>query len=176
MPLQPIDMLRRLASGVTPDGRRAKRASAPFESRSFADLLTESSRPVRPTGRAILEHAELDEEFELDEDERERLSFALDRAEAQFMESLLAISSAGVLVVDVNERTIRRAEDAPDDELFTGIDGAVVIGGLNPKETDTAERAEHMARRLRTLGSASLLRVLSQEPTERDTPAANAAH
>ena len=171
MSLQPIDMLRRLASGVTPDSRRTRRASAPFESRSFADLMIESAKPVCPSGRPVRNGPDLDEDFELSDEERERLSLALDRAEAQFMESLLAVTSEGVLVVDVEERTIRRAEDAPGDELFSGIDGAVVVGGLGGGDSDERADAEGVARGLRTLGSASLVRVLAQRDAKRDTPA-----
>jgi len=161
--LQPIDMLRRLAAGVTPDGKRARRSNAPFETRSFADLLLESSRPVRASGRPV--RTDQDVEIELDDDEMEKLALALDRAEAQFMGSLLAISSSGVLIVDVAERTIRSADDAPGDELVTGIDGAVVLGGLGDDSAGDREVAEAVARGLRTLGNASPVRLIASGAT-----------
>jgi len=167
MSLQPIDMLKRLASGVTPDGKRARRSNAPFETQSFADLLLESSRPVRATGRLVFTDPGL--ELELDDEEMDKLALALDRAEAQYMESLLAITSEGMLIVDVAERTIRSADDAPGEDLVSGIDGAVVLGGLKDDSDDDRETSEAVARNLRTLGSASPVRFIAQMATKRDT-------
>jgi len=163
LPVPTIDMLRRLASGITPDGLRPRKASKPFESLSFTELFADASRPVRASGRPV--HSAADIETEFDDELLEKIGFALDRAEAQGLENILAITGSGVLMVDVHERTIRSAEAAPGEDLLTGIDGAVVLGGIRSDgeaESDAGPTSEEVARGLRRLGSASLMRVLAQ--------------
>ena len=100
--------------------------------------------------------------MELDDETREAVSFALDRAEAKSIGRLLAVTGAGVLVLDVPTRTVRSAESAPDEEVMGGIDGAVVLGGLSDGSQSRGATSDEMARGLRRLSSASLVRVLAQ--------------
>lgn len=160
MALHTVDMIRRLASGVRPDGGRVKKGDRPFESRSFAELLGDTSRDVRPSGRPV--HVAPDVELELEDEQEERLAFALDRAEARFVERLMAVTSQGVMVLDVLTRTVRSVDENPDDEVMAGIDGAVVLGGLGNNENERGPSSEELARGLRRVGSASLVRVLAQ--------------
>ncbi len=160
MALHSIDMFRRLGSGVRPDGARPKPGTRPFESLSFSQMLSGLGGESRPSGRPV--HLPDEIELDLDDETREAVSFALDRAEAKNIERLLAVTGAGVLVLDVPTRTVRSAESAPDDEVMSGIDGAVVLGGLAEGSEPRGATSEEMARGLRRLGSASLVRVLAQ--------------
>ena len=166
MSLHTIDMIRRLASGVRPDGGRASRGKQPFEARSFSELLGDTAHDVRPSGRPL--HVGSDVDAELDEDLRDRLGFALDRAEAQFVERLMAVTDAGVMVLDVPARTVRSVDPSPDDGVMAGLDGAVVLGGLGGGGGDNGASAEELARGLRRVGSASLSRVLAAQEREKD--------
>jgi len=166
MSLHTIDMIRRLASGVRPDGGRASRGRRPFEALSFAELLGESARDVRPSGRPLRLGPGV--EAELDDDLRDRLGLALDRAEAQFVERLMAVTDAGVMVLDVRERTVRSVESSPGDGVTAGIDGAVVLGGPGGGSEEAGASAEELARGLRRVGSASLSRVLAAHERQKD--------
>ena len=160
MALHTVDMIRRLASGVRPDGGRPSKGTRPFETLGFDALLMDAARDVRPTGRPV--HLGAGLEFDLNEEEASGLSLALDRAEAKGVEQLLALTARGVMVLDVHERTIRSLDDASDDDVRTGIDGAVVLGGIGGGDEPKGASAEDLARGLRRYGSASLVRVLAQ--------------
>ncbi|MCA9293667.1 MAG: hypothetical protein KDA20_07630 [Phycisphaerales bacterium] len=100
MPIAPIDMLRRLGSGVRPGG------SARAESGRFAELAWKSRR--RDAGRRVKLAPALTN-VSLSEARLEQISIAADAAEASGARTLLALDAVGVYHIDLVTRTIDRA-------------------------------------------------------------------
>lgn len=119
------DLLRKLASGVQPDGTHRTSAPEAIERERFEGLLARirggglgSGRPVRLSGDASID---------FNEEQMSRLSDATDAAQAAGFERLLAYIDEHVLRVDVAQREARPVESRANGGLLTGFDAAVVI-------------------------------------------------
>jgi len=125
--MNPADMLRRLAGGVRPVAQQATwppDAPPAAGSPSFESLLAEvrsgkvrSSRDVRAASGL---------ELDLGAPERERLSIAVDAAEAAGAKKVLVLLDGRALSVNVPERSIDACEPLDSARVVTGIDGVVV--------------------------------------------------
>ncbi len=119
------DLLRKLASGVHPDGTHRNSAPEAIERERFEGLLARirdgglgSGWPVRLSGDASID---------FNEEQMSRLSDATDAAQAAGYERLLACIDEHVLRVDVAQREAHPVESRASGGLLTGFDAAVVI-------------------------------------------------
>ncbi|MCA9305473.1 MAG: hypothetical protein KDA16_03010 [Phycisphaerales bacterium] len=145
------DLLRKLASGVQPDGTHRTSAPEAIERERFEGLLARirdgglgSGRPVRLSGDASIE---------LDDEQTSRLSDATDAAQAAGYERLLACIDQHVLRVDVAQREANPIESRADSGLLTGFDAAVVIS----KEPEDVPRIVQRPSGLRNAALGELL-------------------
>lgn len=120
-----VDLLRKLASGVRPDGGAATSPKTPIEGLGFHELLqrveggaVSSGRPVR-VGEGV--------NLSLSSDQLERLGVALDAAEAAGASRVLAVIDGHALSIDVNEREILDARGSGDAILRSDFDAFLNI-------------------------------------------------
>lgn len=161
--LSPMDMLRRLGSGVRPDGAGSlgQPQAALTQSASFADLLRAAKGGAAASGRT-LRLAEGVSAADLSPHQMERLARAADRAEAAGAGRVLALVDGKAVTIDVTTRTALSVADATGASgramTLSGIDSVVIV----PQEAgaDTA----HAAPPVRGLtANASLARLLRGE-------------
>lgn len=157
-----LDLLRRLASGVRPDGAggASARPATLTQGASFAELLHAAKGGEIGTGRS-LRLAEGVGAADLSTDQLERLSGATDRAEASGATRLLALIDGKAVTIDVTTRTALSVTDAGPEgraPVMTGIDSVVIV------PASAGAEPAHAAPRVRGLASnASLARLLAGE-------------
>lgn len=163
MPLAPIDMLRRLGSGVRP-------GAGPAHGPLFADLTLQAQRAIAQ-GRPIRVAPSL-ADIAVSDRRLQQMTIAADAAESAGARTLLAMSTEGAYVIDLATRTIDRARQARSAEpapvqpasvgsASTGSDGAMqALDAIAPRAgptgmligidaiavlpQDESERVEHL--------------------------------
>lgn len=129
------DMLRRLGSGVRPDGASAAPTVAAIEQRDFDDLLSRAGRGEIRSGRGLRFGAGVSGQF--DEATMSLLGSAADAAEAAGARRLLAFVGDQSARIDVESREIRALSARTPGEVLTGFDAAVIVGETS-EESATA--------------------------------------
>ncbi len=161
-----LDLLRRLGSGVRPDGAGGvtPRPASLTQGASFADLLRAAKGGEIETGRS-LRLAEGVVGAELSAGQLDRLSQATDRAEASGATRLLALIDGKAVTIDVTTRTALSVADAAAEgraPVMTGIDSVVIVPGAGGGAGGAGAEAAHAAPRVRGLASnAALARLLA---------------
>lgn len=119
MPLLPTELLKKLGSGVRPDGVQSKRAPA-RDGVDFSALIASArAGKIRSNRPAKLDSDQTDESWD---GIRSLVEEALDRAEAAGLSRLMIAHGSNLLMADVAQRSVH-AVDA---------DGASVLD-LNPQ-------------------------------------------
>lgn len=118
------EMLRRLGSGVRPDGAAASPAPTPLEAQGFAGLLAAVKKGAVGSGRGleIVPGAKV----ALSSEQLDRLAAVTDAAEAAGSSRLLALIDGQQVTIDVPERRITGGGAGPGGVL-TDIDSVVVV-------------------------------------------------
>lgn len=119
------DLLKRLASGVRPDGADASSRSRTIESEDFGALLTSVRTGEISSGRALSTRGGV--ETELTPAQLERLGVATDAAEAAGSRRLLAMIDGGAVTIDVADRRIEEHAESISGTVLTEIDGFVLV-------------------------------------------------
>ncbi len=127
----PLDLLARLASGVTPD-RGCVEGRTPLESVSFNDLLAQARRGELSSGLPVEVPTGFD--VHLNTEQQDALSRAVDAAAAAGSGRLLAFADEAVLTVDVTSRTVVDVQSR-DTEVLTDFDAAVFL----PVSTESSD-------------------------------------
>lgn len=120
-PASGLDLLRALGSGVTP-GREVNAGVAPGGI-DFGALLDGARRGEIRTGREVSIEPALKLEFS--DEQMERLSRAVDRAEASGAGRALVLLDGRALTVDVNDRRVIAQQSLGDERALTDIDAVV---------------------------------------------------
>lgn len=129
----PTDLLRRLGSGVRPEGPAARAPMsqpAGVESADFASLLDDvhagkmaSARPLSIASGAGVE---------LSSDQMQRLAVAADAAEAAGAGRLLAMIDGQGVTIDVASRTITGGVEGLKGRVVTDVDAFIVVPDGSP--------------------------------------------
>jgi len=132
-------LLRRLGSGVRPDGAAPARARPPVDQAAFAALLQQARAGALGSGRPVLVGPEAQLVRPLREQERAQLAQALDAAQAAGARRLLALLGERPMLLDVESRQLVRelrsvAGGPAVDDLVTGLDAAVALAPLHGAE------------------------------------------
>lgn len=125
MDIAPVDLLKRLAAGIRPDGAAREARSASLEAMDFAGLLNSVRAGELASGRPV--HPAPDLNVELTDDQLERLAVAADAAEAAGSERPVALIDGMVVAIDVTDRRITTAAAPAEAGVLTGVDGFVVV-------------------------------------------------
>lgn len=125
MHIHASDLLKRLASGVRPDGADAASRSRAIESEDFGALLTSVRTGEIASGRPITARGA--HEGALTPEQLDRLGIATDAAEAAGSRRLLAMVDGAAVTVDVAKRQIVDHADSPSGVVLTEIDGFVLV-------------------------------------------------
>jgi hypothetical protein len=123
--IQASDLLKRLASGVRPDGADAALRSGAIEAEDFGSLLTAVQTGDIASGRTLQANGAL--RTTLNDDQMERLSVAADAAEAAGSRRLLAMIDGGAVTIDVPGRRIEEYSESVSGRVLTEIDGFVLV-------------------------------------------------
>ncbi|TVQ62799.1 MAG: hypothetical protein EA379_04840 [Phycisphaerales bacterium] len=148
------ELLRRLASGIVPGGAET-RPQPPVEGAAFADLLGRARTGEIESGRGVRQPEGA--EKQLTSEQLNRVSHAVDAAEAQGAVRLLAIVDDMALTIDVVTRTIEDARPVGDGAVRSGVDAVVVLPGEREDGVSGAEPSILG----RTTNNQSLLRLLT---------------
>lgn len=127
MNTSPAHLLRRLGSGVRPDGAAPPAGPAPVESAGFADLLRRA-RSGELTSKLPVE-IDPGAGVTLTDDQLTRVAAAADQAEAAGVRTALLTIDGQRLLLDVHSRRITGPAPA-DSAVLPGIDGVVDAGDL----------------------------------------------
>lgn len=119
------DLLKRLASGVRPDGSDGAARSRSIESEDFGSLLTSVRTGEIASGRTLSTRGGVD--TELSPEQLERLGIATDAAEAAGSRRLLAMIDGGAVTIDVADRRIESHAESVSGTVLTEIDGFVLV-------------------------------------------------
>jgi|GEM_PF-2072294 len=125
-------LLRRLGSGVRPDGATKIAARAPVDAAAFRALLGRARSGALESGRAVVSAPDAQLSTPLTNVELERIAGAADAAEAAGARRFVALLGDRPLVVDVATRRMVRelrseSERIAPSDVFTGVDAAVAI-------------------------------------------------
>ncbi len=137
MPIGPVDMLRRLGSGIHPGAGRSQAGV-------FAGMAL-NARKQATRGRTVRLEPNLAVDIELSDERLEQISRAADAAEASGARTLVTIDDRGAYLINLATRTIERgrqssrAVDAPSEsgdtdeavEQDAGFDIAGVMVGVD---------------------------------------------
>lgn len=123
--LHASDLLRRLSSGVRPDGEAPPCAGAPIESRGFAELLASARKGELRSDRPLSLSRGV--EGALTEPQLDRLALAADAAEAEGAQRLLAIIDGKAVNIDIASRTVRSVEPSSAGRLMGDADSFVIL-------------------------------------------------
>lgn len=137
--LSPVDLLRKLSSGIRPEGISKRTPGAPIEHLPFDGLLEQ----IRRTGVSDVRPVRIDSniDLELTEDEREVLAVAVDAAEARGSRRLLVVLRGKALNVEVAPREVNNAGDVLEARVLDGFDAVVVA----PETLGARELRERLA-------------------------------
>lgn len=129
MSISPLDMLKRLGSGVRPDGSAAPAQTPAPDAGAFADLLAKVRAGEVSSGRRV----ECPDGcgVELTDDQLDRLSVVADAAEAAGAWRMVANIDGKSVVIDVEQRQVLSAADAG---IVTGVDAVVTVPQGSPGE------------------------------------------
>ena len=175
-----VNLLRRLGSGVIPDGAANPAGSEPIESAGFPTLLVGAGRGRIRTGRAVLVHAQLPQPLTMAQ--LRNIADAADLAQAAGVTSVVAMIDDRALLLDVPARRITGElpvecpAQTPADVL-AGIDAVVVAeatiaaqprdAGRLPHEMTTPSAARRLAAELMQIKNRSVAELLAGDPENR---------
>lgn len=131
MSISPLDMLKRLGSGVRPDGPgpSAPAGTPAPDAGAFSDLLAKVRAGQVSSGRRVECPAGCG--VELTDDQLDRLSVVADAAEAAGAWRMVASIDGKSVVVDVEQRQVL---GTADDGIVTGVDAVVTVPQGSPEE------------------------------------------
>ncbi|MEM9083267.1 MAG: hypothetical protein AAGB34_06690 [Planctomycetota bacterium] len=134
MAINPVDMLKRLGSGIHPDGSALRRAHRPVESIGFTELLSRAKTNDTRAERPI--HFESPDP-DPDDSESDPLSFTdhelreigrfVDAAEIEGIERLAVMVGGRLALVSVHDREITEVTDDAAHRLLGGVGGIAVL-------------------------------------------------
>lgn len=119
------ELLRRLGSGVRPDGVRARSPRGAIDGLGFGALLDASTRVGGGAPIAVDEGLGI----EFSEEMRDRLGRVADRAVAMGLGRIVAVVDGGVVELDAGRRAVVCALGDSGDEPLVGVDGLAVLTG-----------------------------------------------
>ncbi|MEM7628621.1 MAG: hypothetical protein AAF356_04275 [Planctomycetota bacterium] len=134
-PTSGVDLLRALGSGVVP-GRDVTGGGGSVGAGGGVDfnaMLEGARRGELSTGRPVAVEPGLD--LDLSDEQMERLSRAVDRAESSGAGRALVLLDGQALTVDVNDRRVIAQQGLGDERVLTDIDAVVPA----PSEDDLEE-------------------------------------
>lgn len=157
-----LDLLRKLASGIRPDGSTPSPGSSPIERDRFERLLSRARSGELASGRRLHAAPGVGEVF--DEHVMEQLSQAADAAEAAGADRLLAWVGERMVRIDVPHRELQGVGGAEPGRVVTGFDAAVFFPGADessvrpggPRGVINAGLAEFLARGVRDTPDAAV--------------------
>ena len=147
------DLLRSLGSGVLPPGVESARGGS-ASGLDFRELLAAARAGSAPSGLPVSIDAGLG--VELNAEQHERLSAAVDRLEAAGAQRGVVLIDGHALIIDVASRSATAA--VGEEEGVLRADGVVAAAGPAP---DLAETAGRSSDPLWTLTNDGLGRVLA---------------
>lgn len=119
-----VDLLRKLSSGVRPDGSSSALA-APTDAAGFEQLLQRVRAGEVNSGRALTVAPGVS--TNLSQDQIERLGIVTDAAEAAGAENLLAFIDGVPVSIDVASRRIESAGQNLAGSVLTSFDAVVIV-------------------------------------------------
>ena len=132
MTTSPVDLLRKLASGVRPDAGAVARGASSIDAAGFDDLLRRAQRGELSSNKPV--RAAPGAASELDPADLDRLSVVADAAEAAGARRVVAVLDDTPVLLDVLERTVLQVGGSLRGVLTTGIDAVVVAPRAEPHE------------------------------------------
>lgn len=132
MTFTPLDLLRRLASGILPDAGPRAQTPAPMDQAAFADLLSQVRDGTMESGQPV--NVDAGAKVELTGEQMTRLGVALDAAEAAGHSRVLALIDGMTLTVDVPGRTVLESHSPGEARMLTDIDAVISVPALGAKE------------------------------------------
>lgn len=123
MAIDPAILLRRLAPPVRPHG--VERPGRPFESRDFEELLDLAAAGSVVTGRPV--HLPDELEDALPREDLDRLARGADLAQAAGFDRAVLLLRGRAFLLDVPDRRVTDAADAPDADRTIPVDGVVAL-------------------------------------------------
>jgi len=126
-----IDLLQKLGSGIRPDGG-VRPAAEQNGTTGFAEMLSKVREGQVSSGTPV----EIGDgvQLSLTPEQLERLSVAVDAAEASGSTRLLAMIDGHALTIDVPSRTILGVEDPTKGRMLTDFDSMVAVPQGSTKE------------------------------------------
>lgn len=175
-----VNLLRRLGSGVIPDGACAAVAGLPIERTDFPTLLVGAGRGKIRTGRAVLVRAELKQPLTMAQ--LTNLADAADLAQAAGASSVVTMIDDRALTMDVSARRITgeiplECPTLTPADVIAGIDAIVVAeatvearpqDGAALRDTMTTPgAARRLAAELMKIQNRSVAELLAGDPENR---------
>jgi hypothetical protein len=172
-----VNLLRRLGSGVIPDGASPAVAGRPIERTDFPTLLVGAARGRVRTGRAVLVRAELKQPLTMAQ--LTNLADAADLAQAAGAFSVVTMIDDRALTLDVSARRITgeiplECPALTPSDVIAGIDAIVVaqatIGTRRQESehlrgtTTTPGAARRLAAELMKIQNRSVAQLLAGDP------------
>lgn len=125
-----IDLLKKLGSGIRPEGR----ATAPhsIDGPGFQDLLRRAQSGEISSNKEVTRA--LGAKADLDESDYARLAVVADAAEAAGVNRLVAVLDGTPVLLDVAERLVLGAGDSLRGNIMSDVDGVVFAPRAAPAE------------------------------------------
>jgi len=125
MDLASIQLLRKLGSGVQPDGSPVRIGAPAIETIPFRDLVRRVETGALHSGKPV----ELDAGagIRLEGEQLERLGVVVDAAEAAGTKRIVALIDGEVVSIDVDERRVDGANEELVGRVVTDLDGLVIV-------------------------------------------------
>lgn len=133
-PIHSTDLLRQLAGGIRPDGASPAAPRAPFDARSFEQLLAGVRVGGERTDRPLTIARGVQEP--LSPAELDALAAATDAAEASGSQRLLAVIDQKAVTIDVLDRTIESVTADTGTRLVQDVDSVVFLPGAGAGQAD----------------------------------------
>ncbi len=173
MTLNPLDLLRQLASGILPDAAPTPQPS--IDQLGFAELLS------RVQGGDIASNQPVDiapgAKIELTPDQLKRLGVALDAAEAAGHDRVLALIDGQALTIDVQSRMVMESHSPADARMLTDLDAVISVPDASIKDlrslfskNDRNQSTLSPLANLQTLRNQSLSEIMSSNDQSSPRP------
>ncbi len=182
MDLASIELLKKLGSGVRPDGASPPKGAAALETVPFEQLMRTVQTGTLHSGRPV--EISTDSKVRLEGEQLERLAVVVDAAEAAGTDRVVALLDGEVVSIDVPERRVDGANEELVGRVVTDLDGLIIVPKKGASElralfaegTQETSGAESIGPRSHVHNTtiASLLGTLAQSSEQADAPEENA--
>lgn len=125
MTTSPVDLLRKLGSGVRPDASSGSASAQGAGGIDFGALLERVRSGEVASGRPVTVSSEAG--VELSQEQLSRLSIAADAAEATGAHTLLALVDGKALTIDVPTRSVTGGPAALSGRVATDFDAFIIV-------------------------------------------------